>query len=130
METIRWKLREYLDTHGVSAYKLAELSNGRLSRTGIYRLTADDLKAIRFESLGVLIPALRELTGEQVEVSDLLEYVPNPEPTIDEESRLWLEAELTPPLEPYDWGPEGPPEGKPFKFVEGRGWIVEGGKDG
>jgi DNA-binding Xre family transcriptional regulator len=115
----------------VSAYKLAELSNGRLSRTGIYRLTADDLKAIRFESLGVLIPALRELTGEQVEVSDLLEYVPNPEPTIDEESRLWLEAELTPPLEPYDWGDVDPltlPGGR-AEYVEGEGLYIYDSED-
>lgn len=124
METIRWKLKEYLNQRGVSAYKLAERSNGRLSRTGIYRLTADDLKAVRFESLAVIIPALRELTGEEVQISDLLEYVPAPVEEMDEESRTWFNATLTPPLEPWEWGPEGEPEGFPVEYVPGQGWLT------
>lgn len=46
---------------------------------------------------------------------------------MDEETRAWLDAELTPPLEPYDWGPEGPPEGQPVRYVPGEGlWVYEG----
>lgn len=75
MDTIKWRLKEFLDEHELSAYQLVDKAHGRLSRTGVYRLTADDLKGVRFDSLATIIPALRELTGERVEIGDLLEYV-------------------------------------------------------
>lgn len=46
----------------------------------------------------------------------------------DEESKAWLDADLAPPLPPFDWGPEAPPEGKPVNYVPGIGLVVEGGK--
>lgn len=27
--------------------------------------------------------------------------------------------------DPYDWGPEGMPEGKPFYYVPGKGFVFE-----
>lgn len=47
---------------------------------------------------------------------------------LDDESKAWLDANLAPPLPPFEWGPEGPPEGKPVVFVPGLGLVVEGGK--
>lgn len=42
---------------------------------------------------------------------------------IDEESRTWLEATLTPELPPYDWGDIDPLTlGEPLRFVKGK-WI-------
>lgn len=29
----------------------------------------------------------------------------------------------------YDWGPEGPPQGKPVEYFPGVGLVVTGGKD-
>ncbi len=102
-----------------------------MTRTAVYGLVNKTApKAVYLETIDALLPALKKVTGDDVAITDILVYNPDPAEEMDDESRLWLEAELTPPLEPYDWGPEGPPEGKPFKFVEGRGWIVEGGKDG
>lgn len=46
-----------------------------------------------------------------------------------EEDRAWLEADLGGPLPPYEWGPEGPPKGKPVEYVPGVGVVVKGGKD-
>ena len=43
------------------------------------------------------------------------------------EDRAWLEADVG-ELPPYDWGPEGPPKGKPVQYKPGIGLIVEGGK--
>ena len=47
---------------------------------------------------------------------------------VDDETRAWMDAELTPPLEPYEWGegidPETLGEGR-LEYVRGRGWIVE-----
>ena len=28
-------------------------------------------------------------------------------------------------LDPYDWGPEGVPEGQPIRYVPGQGFVVE-----
>ncbi|MDQ3458523.1 MAG: helix-turn-helix transcriptional regulator [Deinococcota bacterium] len=44
---VKWKLKEYLHSHGITAYKLAEKTSGALSRTGVYRLASDDLSGIR-----------------------------------------------------------------------------------
>lgn len=71
---VKWKLKEFLDLHGVSAYKLAEKTQGKLSRNGVYRLTSEDLAGIRFDSLEAIIPALEELTGKRVDVADLLKF--------------------------------------------------------
>lgn len=43
------------------------------------------------------------------------------------EDEAWLEAGLG-ELPPYDWGPEGPPKGKPVRYEPGVGLVVEGGK--
>ncbi|ATY83868.1 hypothetical protein CVV65_01860 [Kyrpidia spormannii] len=45
-----------------------------------------------------------------------------------EEDGAWLESDLGGELPPYDWGPEGPPKGKPVRYVPGVGPVVEGGK--
>lgn len=44
------------------------------------------------------------------------------------EDKDWLDADLG-ELPPYEWGPEGPPEGKPVRYQPGVGLIIEGGKD-
>jgi len=43
------------------------------------------------------------------------------------EDQAWLEADLG-ELPPYDWGKEGPPQGKPVRYESGAGLIIEGGK--
>jgi hypothetical protein len=37
----------------------------------------------------------------------------------------WLNADLA-ELPPYDWGPEGPPKGKPVRYSPETGFIIEG----
>jgi len=70
-----WKLRDYLHDRRIRPAKLANLLEGRMSRTSIYTLVAEvPPKAIYLETLDAILPALRELTGEDVQVSDLLEY--------------------------------------------------------
>lgn len=73
-----WKLRDYLYDHKIKPAKLATHLQGRVSRTAIYGLVAaEPPKAIYLETLDAVLPALRELTGEDVQVSDLLEYAPS-----------------------------------------------------
>lgn len=42
------------------------------------------------------------------------------------EDRAWLDADLSrlSEHEPYDWGPEGPPRGKPIRYVAGMGLVI------
>lgn len=73
-----WKLRDYLYDHKIKPAKLATHLEGRVSRTAIYGLVAaEPPKAIYFETLDAVLPALRELTGEEVQITDLLEYEPS-----------------------------------------------------
>lgn len=39
----------------------------------------------------------------------------------------WLNADLA-DWPAYDWGPEGPPKGKPVRYVDGKGLEIEGGR--
>jgi len=47
---------------------------------------------------------------------------------MDAEDHAWLYADLDGELPPYDWGPDGPPKGKPIKYVPGTGPVIEGGR--
>lgn len=138
MDTVRWKLKEYLAQHNLSAYALTKTA--RLSPNTVYTIARGDTNQVRLETLAGLLGGLRQLTGKEVQFSDVLEHevVPEPAPTaaggIEAEHHTWegalLEPAESPIHEPYDWGSEGPPKSKPLHFVEGRGWIVEGGKHG
>ena len=49
------------------------------------------------------------------------------------EDRAWLDADLSRlgELEPYDWGPDGPPKGKPITWDgERQAFVIVGGRDG
>lgn len=37
----------------------------------------------------------------------------------------WLNADLA-DWPPYDWGPQGPPKGRPVRYVKGKGLEIEG----
>lgn len=72
-----WKLRDYLHQRGIKPATLARQLGDTMSRTAVYGLVKDKPpKAIYFETLDAILPALRTLTGEDVQVSDLLEYEP------------------------------------------------------
>jgi hypothetical protein len=74
----------------------------------IQQLSLDDKRRI-FEAL-----------REEITASSILF------PELDEESRLWLEAEMTEELPEYDWGPEGIPQGLPIRYIPGRGVMIIG----
>ena len=44
-----------------------------------------------------------------------------------EEDRAWMDSDLSRlgEFEPYEWGPAGPPEGRPIRYVPGRGPVIE-----
>ncbi len=48
-------------------------------------------------------------------------------PMPSDEDRAWLDADMG-ELPAYDWGPDGPPAGRPVRYAPGRGLIIEGGR--
>jgi DNA-binding Xre family transcriptional regulator len=71
---VRWKLKEFLQENEITPYKLSKAVAGELSQKGVYRLTSEELSGVNFDTLSVIIPVLRDLTGKPVNVQDLLEY--------------------------------------------------------
>lgn len=71
MVSIRPRLREYLDTKGLTAYRLAQRVDG-MKPASVYAIAAGK-KRPSLESLEKILGALRELTGEPVSLADVLE---------------------------------------------------------
>ena len=69
---IRWKLRGFLETHNVSPHALAK-HIGILPANMYRMLRGEGPKMFDRDVLGRIIRGLRELTGEPVSVSDVLE---------------------------------------------------------
>lgn len=62
------------------------------------------------------------------EIIDFIEYLDQKnQKEMKKEDQEWLNADLV-ELPEYDWGPEGPPKGRPVKYIEGVGLIIEGGR--
>lgn len=122
MRAVQLTLRHYLDTHGLSAYRLAEAAGARVSRGTVYALARGDVTRVDLGTLGAVITTLEELTGEQVTPGDLLTAVTLTEPSRDDEE--WAAAELMPELPAYDWGKGGEPQGEPVRYVPGVGFVV------
>lgn len=70
---VRWKVQQYLSTHGKSAYALWKASG--LSKTTVYAITSGKLIRTDFETLAKVINGLEKLTGKRVEPNDVLEVV-------------------------------------------------------
>ena len=68
---MRWKLNDYLDRHGLNPHQLVTATG--LSTRTVYPMTAGSPTRVDLRSLEVIIFALRKLTGERVELTDLLE---------------------------------------------------------
>lgn len=119
---MKWRLKNYLDKHDLTPYSLVRATG--VSPTTVYGLAQGKHERISLDVLDRVIWGLEKLTGETVELSDVLERDPAP---VDDESALWLSAALTPPLEPWEWGPEGEPEGVPVEYVPGEGWVMDEG---
>ena len=66
-------LNEYLEAHGLTAYKLAQKTEGQVARGSIYALARGDVKRLDLGTLSTIMDALEALTGESVTFDDLLE---------------------------------------------------------
>ena len=80
---VRVTLKEYLKHRNLSAYRLAQATTGRVAERTVYALARPGVKRIDLETLGVVIEALEELTGEPVTPNDLLEVTQTPTPRLE-----------------------------------------------
>ncbi len=98
---LRWKLRDYLDSHGLSACALTRTAD--VAPNTVYTLARGDSERVSLEVLDKVLAGLERLTGEPVGVADLLERERGQEAaeprltaagvpyTGDEETDWWLD---------------------------------------
>ena len=91
MSTVRFNLDIFLRQHKTTPLALAEASD--LSKTTVYNIVNNKAKAVELETLGKLLTGLRTLTGETIDMNDILK-----EETIPD----WREAILR-NAKPFDW---------------------------
>ena len=74
---VRWKVREFLEEHNLTPYRLM-VSSG-LAKGTVYRLVNDNSTGISPETLNSILSALTELTGQPVGITEVLEFTPDSE---------------------------------------------------
>lgn len=92
MGTIKVKLKEFLQEHGLSAYRLAKYVDGVSPKT-VYAVNAGRTRP-SLPALERIVDALRAMTGEDVKPGDLLVFVPASAPKKDRWTQAWLDAGL------------------------------------
>jgi hypothetical protein len=130
------KLREYLDTHSISAYRVVQETHGKIAERTVYALARQGVKRVDLETLGEVIGALRRLTGQPVTPNDLLEVIEEPPEEMDSETKAWLDgaaydmaaslAEIekdVPPDELKAWLEANRKAAKPVKYIAGVGFA-------
>ncbi|WP_216322935.1 helix-turn-helix domain-containing protein [Deinococcus aestuarii] len=78
MSATRWKLADFLKARGFSAYALVKASGVKQPNT-IYRIARPGHEPTRVDlpTLTLILDGLRQLTGEDVQIGDILEYHPD-----------------------------------------------------
>lgn len=91
MSTVQFNLDPFLRQHKTTPLALAEASG--LSKTTVYNIVNNKAKAVELETLGKLMTGLRTLTGENINMNDILKEEIAPD---------WREAILR-NAKPLDW---------------------------
>ena len=71
---MKWKFPQFIDSNNITVYALAQKLEGEVTITTLYNLKNKEQKRIDLSTLNALIPALAQLTGKKVGLTDLLEY--------------------------------------------------------
>ena len=91
MTTVHFKVGDTLRRHNKTPAALIETSG--LAKTTVYNIVNNKAKAVELATLGKLIAGLRELTQEDVSISDIIEEETQPD---------WRE-ELFKNAKPFYW---------------------------
>ncbi len=68
---LKWKLKDYLDNHKLSAYALTKTAS--VAPNTVYALARGNHERVSLEVLDKVMEALDSMTGQRVSVCDLLE---------------------------------------------------------
>ena len=68
----RVTVKEYMTARNITAYKVAQVSRGTISRNAVYALSRGEVDRVDLGTLGKLAGVLEYLTGEHVTVDALL----------------------------------------------------------
>lgn len=84
MSVVRWRLADYLEKRGLTAYALGKAMGTSYMNT-VYRMArrGDEPTRVDLPTLSSVLDGLRKLTGEDVQIADVLEYVPEAGTPID-----------------------------------------------
>ena len=74
--TLRLNLGSYLKDHQITAYRLVGEVKGRVAPNTIYSLARRPAQRIDLNTIGEVLRALERLTGEKVEITEMLEKGP------------------------------------------------------
>ena len=74
MSTVRWRLNEFLEENDLTVYRLHQELQGRVSKTGLYKVTRGETSGVDFELLAHVLGALEHLLNRRVEIGDILLY--------------------------------------------------------
>jgi hypothetical protein len=129
-----WKLPQYLRRHRVTRYQLMQELGENRGRIA-YRWS-EMPQRIDTEVLLELMSALEKLTGQPVEVTDILDYQNQPETRVEAEAAVWLETNAEDTLERLEsleanlsikekksWQ-KAIQRAKPARYIPGQGVVV------
>lgn len=69
-----WKFSSLLRREKVSVYKLNKVLGSRVSRNTLYNWYREMPESINLENLGLVLWALREITGKTFTANDIISY--------------------------------------------------------
>lgn len=77
MSVVRWRLGKFLEERQLTAYAVSKASGIERMST-VYRIANPKTAPVRVDlpTLAAIIDGLRQLTGEEIQLTDVLEYVP------------------------------------------------------
>ena len=78
MSAIHWRLADYLESRQYTAYALGKTMGATYMNT-VYKMAKKGKEPSRVDipTLLRVLDGLRKLTGEDVQLTDILEYVPD-----------------------------------------------------
>ena len=89
-----WTLKEFLDAHEITPNALSTRTAGQLARNTVYNLVRKQPKRVELKTFNVLITTLEKMTGEEVSISDLITYQPDPHSAFSKEQDFLFESGL------------------------------------
>jgi DNA-binding Xre family transcriptional regulator len=72
MDTVRWRLKEFLAERDLTPYALTRAAD--LAPNTVYTIARGHNHQVKLETLAGILGGLRKLTGEEVGFDDVLEY--------------------------------------------------------